>query len=109
MGVEILNKDSFDSKIVEGRETALVDFYADWCMPCKIFGPVLESLSEDLKGKVNCYKVNVDNDGEVASRFGVMSIPTVILFKDGSKVDSFTGSLPKEKVKSFIDKGLGGK
>ena len=107
MGVEIIDAKTFEKKITQDAETALVDFYADWCMPCKLMAPVMDALAEDLKGKVNCYKVNVDKEPEVAAKFNVMSIPTVILFKDGAKKDSFTGSLPKEKVKSFLEKNLG--
>ncbi len=108
MGAEILDITKFDARVIDGKETALVDFYADWCMPCKMFGPVLDSLADELSGKVKCYKINVDKDAEVAARYNVMSIPTVVLFKEGKKADSFTGSLPREKVKSFLEKNLGG-
>lgn len=108
MSAEILDSGKFESRVIEAKETALVDFYADWCMPCKLFGPILDSLSAELEGKVKCYKINVDKEPDLAAKYGVMSIPTAILFNGGEKIDSFTGSLPKEKVKSFLEKNLGG-
>ena len=107
MGVELIDIKDFDKKVIEEKETAIVDFYADWCMPCKIFGPVFKEVSEDYKGKVKFYKVDVDKNSEIAARFEVMSIPTTIFFKGGEKADSFTGSKPKDKLKEFIDKNAG--
>ena len=107
MGVTTLDLKSFEDKIIKNGETALIDFYANWCMPCKMFSPVLEAIAEEYEGTVNCYKVDVDKSGEIAAKYEVMSIPTIILFKDGERTDSFTGSLPKEKVRDFINKHIG--
>ncbi len=107
MGVGILDKNSFNEKIINNGETALIDFFANWCMPCKMFSPVLDAVAEEYKGKVNCYKVDVDNDAEIAAKYKIMSIPAVLLFKDGEVLDSFNGSLPKDKVKEFLNKNLG--
>ena len=107
MGVSVLNKNSFEEKIINNGEVALIDFYADWCMPCKMFSPVLDAVAEEYTGKVNCYKINVDNDAEIAAKYKIMSIPAVLLFKDGEVLDSFNGSLPKDKVHTFLDKNIG--
>ncbi len=107
MGASVLDQKSFEEKILNSGETALVDFFANWCMPCKMFSPVLDAISEEYAGKVNCYKIDVDNDAEVAAKYKVMSIPAVLLFKDGEVLDSFNGSLPKDQVKEFLKKNLG--
>jgi thioredoxin len=107
VGATVLEKKSFDEKIINNGETALVDFFANWCMPCKMFSPVLDAISEEFEGKVNCYKVNVDNDSEIAAKYKIMSIPAILLFKDGEVLDSFNGSLPKEKVRDFLNKNIG--
>ncbi len=107
MGVSVLDTKSFDEKIINNGETALIDFFANWCMPCKMFSPVLDAVAEEYEGKVNCYKVDVDNDAEIAARYKIMSIPAILLFKGGEVVDSFNGSLPKEQVKDFLNKNLG--
>ena len=107
MGVSVLDKNSFEEKIIKNGEVALVDFFANWCMPCKMFSPVLDAVSKEYSGKVNCYKVDVDNNAEIAAKYKIMSIPAVLLFKGGEVLDSFNGSLPKEKVQEFLDKNLG--
>ena len=108
MAIEHLDTNTFNSKIIEGKELAIVDFFADWCGPCKILGPILESISDEFKGKLGFYKVNVDEEGALAAKYNIMSIPTVIFFKDGEKADSFTGAFPKDKIISFIAKNIGG-
>jgi thioredoxin 1 len=87
---------------VEGQGTVLVDFWAPWCGPCKMIAPVLEDLDKEIGDKVKIAKVNVDDNPESASRFGVMSIPTLIVFKDGQPVDKIVGFQPKEALKSVV-------
>ena len=98
--MEIINKENFDSKVEKG--VVLVDFFANWCMPCKMLSPVLEEASELFGDKVSIYKVDVDKDSDIARRYGVMSIPTVILFKDGVEVKRYTGFMDKEKLIEFL-------
>lgn len=81
----------------------LVDFYADWCGPCKMIAPILEELDNEDEA-LNVVKVNVDEQGILAQRFGVMSIPTLVLFKDGVKVDQLVGFLPKPQLVQFYSK-----
>ena len=81
----------------------LIDFYADWCGPCVVMEPVIEELEKEMAGKVNIRKVDVDKDQEEASKYGVMSIPTYIILKDGREVDRFIGSTSKESIVSKIN------
>ena len=81
----------------------LIDFYADWCGPCVVMEPVIEELEKEMAGQVNIRKVDVDTDQEEASKYGVMSIPTYIILKDGKEVDRFIGSTSKESIVSKIN------
>ena len=107
VGVEKIDAGTFNKNVIENRETAIVDFYADWCMPCKVFSPVFEEVSGDYEDKVKFYKIDVDKEADLAAGFDVMSIPTVVFFQGGEKKDSFKGSLPKDKFKAFMDKNTG--
>ena len=80
----------------------LVDFYADWCGPCRMVGPIVEDLSNTMVD-VNFTKINVDEEAEIAGLFGVRSIPTLILFKEGQEIDRIVGFAPKQKLESFIN------
>ncbi|CAM3619718.1 thioredoxin [Erysipelothrix urinaevulpis] len=95
-----VTKDNFNTEIENG--VVLVDFYADWCGPCKMISPILSELSTELEGEAAIVKVNVDEESELAQRFDVMSIPTLILFKDGKPVGRQTGFLPKPELEKFI-------
>ncbi len=93
---------TFSNDIANGL--VLVDFWATWCGPCKMIAPVLEELDQESEGKVNIVKVDVDQNQETASQFGIMSIPTLLLFKDGQQVDKTVGFQPKEALAEFIQK-----
>ena len=97
-----LTKETFDKAIKEG--VSLVDFWAQWCGPCRMLGPVMDELARVYEGAHNICKVNVDEEGELAARFGVMTIPTVILFKDGEELDRRIGVHPKEEFEKMINK-----
>lgn len=81
----------------------LIDFYADWCGPCKIMKPVFEQVEKEYEGKVEFKKVDVEAEGEKAAKYGVMSIPTFVIEKDGEEVDRKMGAMPKEVLKSWVD------
>lgn len=81
----------------------LIDFYADWCGPCKIMSPIFEELAEDYKDKIELKKVDVEAKGEMAAKYGVMSIPTFVILKDGKEVDRKIGAMPKDTVKAWLD------
>ena len=101
--MKIVNEKEFDEIIKSGL--TLVDFYADWCGPCKMLGPVLESVSADYPD-VTFVKVNVDDNEELAAEFGIMSIPAVFMFKDGKLVHNFLGAKMEKSVKDELDKAF---
>lgn len=103
---KIITINDFEQEVMKADLPVLVDFYADWCGPCKMMAPIMDTLTKELEGKAKICKVNVDNERELASRYGVMSIPTMCIFKGGKVVDKIVGSLPKAdleaKIKSFM-------
>lgn len=93
-----LNSENFESEVLNANETVLVDFYADWCGPCKIMAPVIEELAEELQGKAKVGKINVDESTDIATQYDVMSIPTIIIFKNGKEVKRFIGVRDKQEL-----------
>lgn len=98
-----ITEDNFTKEVLEAKEPVLVDFWAAWCGPCKMIGPVVEELAEDFNGKAKIAKLNVDEQGRLAQQFGVMSIPTLVLFKDGKEVGRVVGFRPKAELARFIE------
>jgi len=96
---EFINDSNFDEKIKEGK--VVIDCYADWCAPCKMLEPVIEELDEEMKD-IKFLKLNVDENQEKAGEYGIMSIPTMLFFKDGKKIEQFAGFMPKEILKERI-------
>ena len=94
----------FQSTVAEG--ITLVDFWAPWCGPCRMIAPILDELAGELKDKAKIVKINVDENPTVAGQFGVMSIPTLLLFKNGQKVDQKVGGQAKPQLKTFIEQAL---
>lgn len=93
---------NFQEEILDFKGLALVDFWAPWCGPCRILGPVIEELAEEMKDSVKVCKMNVDEEREIAGKFGIMSIPTVMLFKDGELVESMIGLQDKSAFEAVI-------
>ena len=106
MAVLHLTKENFDAEVLSADVPVLVDFWASWCGPCKMIGPVIEQLAQDFAGKAKIAKVNVDDEGELALRFEVMSIPTVFVFKNGEIVEKAVGAFPKDHYSDFLTKQL---
>ena len=105
MAIVNVTDNTFQTEVESGG-TVLVDFWAPWCGPCKMIAPVLEEIDGELGGKVKIVKVNVDDNPESAQRFGVMSIPTLMLVKEGQVVDKIIGFQPKESLMNAINKHL---
>lgn len=95
--------DTFESEVLKSDVPVVVDFWAEWCGPCKQIGPALEELSAEMEGKVKIVKVNVDENMGVASQLHVRGIPALFLFKDGEAVSNKTGAAPKAALKSWIE------
>lgn len=101
MAVINLTRDNFEAEVTEFKGMVLVDFWASWCMPCKMLSPVVDEVAEEVIS-VKVAKVNVDEQQSLAARFDVMSIPTLIVFKDGKEVRRSVGVIPKEAVKELV-------
>lgn len=99
------NQETFD-KALDGGKLMMVDFWADWCGPCRMLGPLIEDLAGKYEGRAVVGKVNVDEEQELAIRYGVMSIPTVIFFKDGKEIDRKVGVMPPDAFIQVLDQNL---
>ena len=97
-----ITKSNFDSEVISSNIPVLVDFWAPWCGPCRMLSPVLEELGKEMPSQVKVVKVNVDEEPELASKFGIMSIPTVIAFKQGKATSKVIGFRAKEDFKNMI-------
>ena len=104
--VQTFTDGNFDETVIQASELVLVDFWADWCGPCKRLAPTIDALATDYAGKVTIGKLNVDENPGTASKFQIRGIPAVLLFKDGAVVESVVGLAPKEEFTKAIDKHL---
>jgi len=97
---------NFDKEVLESDVPVLVDFWAEWCGPCKMIAPSVEELANELEGKAKIGKVDVDNNQQVASKFGIRSIPSLLIFKNGEVVDQIIGAVPKNQIQSKLEAHL---
>lgn len=100
--LNVTSKD-FEAEVLKSDLPVLVDFWAEWCGPCRMVGPIVEEIAEELKGKLKVVKVNVDDAQDLAGNYEVMSIPTLLLFKGGEPVEQMVGALPKDQLSEKIN------
>ena len=103
----LVEDSSFDKLVLQSNIPVLVDFWAPWCGPCRMVGPVVDELAEEYEGRVSFGKVNVDENPKIANKYGVKSIPTLIVFKDGKPVSTIVGFRQKAELKNNLDAALG--
>ena len=101
MSVKNLNNENFNAEVLDRDGISIVDFYADWCGPCKMMAPVIDKIAEE-NPELNVAKVNVDHEGELAAQFGIMSIPTLVIFKDGREINRSLGAKNKSAILALL-------
>ena len=101
-----LTDQNFQEEMEKSEKPVLVDFYASWCGPCQVLGPILEKIADEFKDKIILAKVNVDDNPNTAASHGIRSIPTIMLFKDGKLQDTLVGLVPKDRLEAFVKKVL---
>ncbi len=102
-----IDDSNFEKVVLQAKVPTLVDFWATWCGPCRMVAPVVDELSEEYDGRVNFAKVDVDQNPQIASKYGIMSIPTLIIFKGGQPVSNIVGFRPKAELKKNLEEALG--
>ncbi len=106
MATETVSDASFEDDVLGASEPVVVDFWAEWCAPCKMIGPSLEELAEEMGGKVRIAKMNIDENPATPTKYGVRGIPTLMLFKNGEMSSMKVGALPKGKIKDWIEEEI---
>jgi thioredoxin 1 len=106
MGTKVATDSNFEQEVLKSSAPVLVDFWAEWCGPCKALGPKLEEIAGELGEKVSVVKLNIDENPDTPAKFGVRSIPTMILFKGGENIDQLVGNLPKENILEVLNKHI---
>ena len=100
------NDDNFEKDIAESKVSVLVDFWAEWCGPCKQIGPILEAIAIEHESKIKVLKINIDENPQTPQKYGVRGIPTLLLFKKGKLIDTKVGSLPKSSLETWLQDNL---
>ena len=104
--VNKFNVSNFEAEVLQSDIPVFVDFYADWCGPCKMMSPVIDKLAEEYAGRIKVGKVNVDENSDLAVKYGIMSIPNMVFFKNGEVVDRVVGAIPKPQMQAKFEKNL---
>ena len=106
MAVAKVSDSSFDTDVLKSADPVLVDFWAEWCGPCRVIAPMLEEVATELQGKLKIVKLNVDENPQTASKYGIMSIPTLMIFKNGQMASRQVGAVPKPKIVQWIQAAI---
>lgn len=102
-GIINVTSQTWDSEVLQSKGIVMVDFWAVWCGPCRMIAPTVEELAKEYAGKIKVAKLNTDENPDIASRYKIMGIPTIMFFKDGEKVDQIIGAVPKSQLKAKIE------
>lgn len=102
----IVTKDNFEQEVIKSEKVIMVDFWAPWCGPCRSVAPIMEELANEFDGKARIAKVNVDEEGDLVSKFRIMSIPTIMLFKNGEVAEKIIGSRSKAELVALLEKNI---
>lgn len=102
-GIINVTSQTWDSEVLNSKGIVMVDFWAVWCGPCRMIAPTIEELAKEYEGKIKVAKLNTDENPDIASRYKIMGIPTIMFFKDGEKVDQIVGAVPKSQLKARIE------
>ena len=106
MSVKSIKENEFESEVINSNKPVLIDFWAEWCGPCKQIGPILEEISNEKEDKLKILKLNIDENPQTPQKYGVRGIPTLMLFKDGKLIDTKVGSLPKSSLEAWLQVNL---
>jgi thioredoxin 1 len=104
---EVFTSGNFQEKVLNSDKPVLVDFWAEWCGPCRMIGPIVEEMAKEYDGKAVIGKLNVDENGDIAMNYGVRSIPTILVFKGGQVVDKIVGAVPKGNITNKLEAQMG--
>lgn len=104
--VHVLNGQNWEQEVLNSQEPVLVDFWASWCAPCLMIAPAIDALATEYKGRVKVGKLDVDQNGEIAGRYGIRSIPTLLVFRNGEVVDQRVGAVPQGQLAELLDQQL---
>lgn len=104
--IKAVSDASFEDEVINSKQVVLVDFWAEWCAPCKALAPVLDSIADEFDGKVTIAKLNIDDNQQTPPKYGIRGIPTVLLFKDGAVLATKVGALSKAELSAFIDANI---
>ncbi|KPK44762.1 MAG: thioredoxin [Nitrospira bacterium SM23_35] len=105
-GVVEVTTANWDNEVMKAQGLVMIDFWAAWCGPCRMISPTVEELAKEYSGKIKVFKLNTDENSEIASRYKIMGIPTIMFFKDGAKLDQIVGVVPKQQLKAKLDSFL---